>query len=345
MARWHVGEVAACVSTPGSGLGGKNLSIEGVSREKSAENAMSFLEYVAHRVGVRDRRVADACNAARVKLGDCYRDGLCGCAVNSERAAFYYHMAGEAGDARGMERTGLSLVGGFGAVGTSQYCLPRILKHIQCIQRIQRTSTLQCALDSSALSWHAMTWRATSARPYGAEGVERAGMRNVVGLTRDTADGMRMLRESERRHRHRKVAPGLGFIHGFIPAAPQDVPATLISLRECAARQCDATGVHLSCVGCGQGLAISVPSSTLRSGSHSLFLVSFRISIAIRVPLSTLQSASHSSFLFSFAISLAISVPLSTFSQPRNHRSFSASSQSASQSLFPYQLHCQLFCP
>jgi len=69
--------------------------------------------------------VAAACNNARVKMGDCYRDGLRGCEVNAEKAAFYYHMAGEGGDARGLALTGLMLVYGFGAVRTYQQCPSR----------------------------------------------------------------------------------------------------------------------------------------------------------------------------------------------------------------------------
>jgi TPR repeat protein len=61
-----------------------------------------------------------------MRLGDFYREGVFGCSQDSERAAFYYHMAGEAGDARGMAWTGHSLVSGFGAVGTCKYVIQRI---------------------------------------------------------------------------------------------------------------------------------------------------------------------------------------------------------------------------
>jgi len=73
-----------------------------------------------------------------------------------------------------------------------------------------------------------------SSHPYWVEG---------VGLTMDTVDGVRMLRESERRERHGEAAPGLAFHPGVAPAAPQDVIETLISrlrLRTCAARRCHA---------------------------------------------------------------------------------------------------------
>jgi hypothetical protein len=57
-------------------------------------------------------------------------------------------------------------------------------------------------------------------------------------------------------------------------AAPQDVIETILSrlrLRTCAARRCDAEDVHLSCVGCGQGMAITVPFSVSSSASQSSF--------------------------------------------------------------------------
>jgi len=48
-----------------------------------------------------------------------YSEGLRGCPVNAEKAAFYYHMAGEAGDARGLARIGYLPVNGFGAAQAS----------------------------------------------------------------------------------------------------------------------------------------------------------------------------------------------------------------------------------
>ena len=100
-------------------------------------------------------------------------------------------------------------------------------------------------------------------------------MSGHAGLAMDTMDGVRMLRESERKHRHSQVAPSLGLYHpGLISAAPQDVIETVLSrlqLRTCAARRCDAEDVHLSCVGCGQGMAVTVPFSVSSSASQFSF--------------------------------------------------------------------------
>ena len=180
-----------------------------------------------------------------------------------------------------------------------------LLKHADASSSSNRKGT-------SALTWHVMTWRATTGRPYRAEGVDpevnpQVGSSKVkpvlkapgfskrrqiqrdklhskraikfnrrpylVRFTRDTRDGMRMLRESERLHRDRTEAPGLGFYDGVVPEADPNLAETLMSgmrLRTCAARGCDAAGVHLSCTGCGQGLANIVPISAPQSPSQSI---------------------------------------------------------------------------
>ena len=56
-------------------------------------------------------------------------------------------------------------------------------------------------------------WCAIYGGPYRAEGM--GVPTNQARLTMDTMDGVRMLRESERRYRHCQDAPGLAFYHGM----------------------------------------------------------------------------------------------------------------------------------
>jgi hypothetical protein len=123
---------------------------EGKSCSDRRFSACSERPYrMAHRVGVRDARVTSACNSARVMLGDFHRQGLFGCSQSSERAAFYYHLAGEAGDARGMAWTGHSLFSGLWVVGTFQCCPPQHRIHtfgiiVSCVNSYMAPSFLEC---------------------------------------------------------------------------------------------------------------------------------------------------------------------------------------------------------
>jgi hypothetical protein len=112
-----------------------------------------------------------------------------------------------------------------------------------------------------------MMWRAISARPYRCKGF------GAEALTRDSADGVRMLRESERKHRHREDAPGYSarLYPGSPTGVPDNVAATLaagLQLRTCARRRCGATGVRLSCTGCRRGSPSIVPVQPLQSAIH-----------------------------------------------------------------------------
>jgi hypothetical protein len=88
--------------------------------------------------------------------------GQCGFLKNLENAAFFYHLAGEAGDARGLAWTGFLLVRGF---------------------RAGEGVAPVCPLGLDGMGW--------GEGGEGAEDREAGEGGKGVGLTRDTADGVR----------------------------------------------------------------------------------------------------------------------------------------------------------